>query len=68
MIITENVVISNNHFNCRKDIEMTRFTAIFYAFIDRHYWNDIHRGVSYAETDMQVGESKRRVPFIIILS
>ena len=43
---------------------MVRFTAIPYASIDRRDWNDIRRWVSYAETEMQVGESKRRVPFL----
>jgi hypothetical protein len=64
MVITENAVTSNHYFYRKEDIEMARFTAIPYAFIDRRDWNDIRRGVSYAETEMQVGESKRRVPFL----
>jgi len=64
MLIPENAVTSNHYLNRKEDIEMTRFTAISYAFIDRHDWNDIRRGISYAETEMQIGESKRHVPFL----
>jgi len=64
MVITENAVTSNQYFYRKKDIEMARSTAIPYAFIDRRNWNDICRGVSYAEIEMQFGESKRRIPYL----
>jgi hypothetical protein len=38
--------------------------AIPYAFLDRRDWNDIRRGVTFPETEMQVGESKHRIPFL----
>ena len=48
VILTENAVTPNHYFYRKEDIEMARFTAIPYAFIDRRDWNDICRGVSYA--------------------
>jgi len=44
---------------------MAKFTAVPYAFLDRRDWNDIRRGVTFAETEMQVGESKRRIPLFL---
>ena len=64
MVTPENAVTSNHYLHQKADIEMARFTAIPFAFLDRRDWNDIRRGVTDAETEMQVGESKRRIPFL----
>ena len=64
MVILENTVTSNNYLHQKADIEMVRFTALPYAFLDRRDRNDIRRGTPIAETEMQVEELKRHIPFV----
>ena len=64
IVITENDVILNHYFNREEDVKRARFTTVPNAFINRCDWIKIHGGVPYAETKMQVGESKRHVPFL----
>ena len=66
MVISETAITSNHYLDSHADIQRVRFTAIPFAFLDRRDWNDIRRGVTSAETEMQVGESKRRIPFLIL--
>ena len=64
MVISETAITSNHYLDNHADIQRVRFTAIPFAFLDRRDWNDIRRGVTSAETEMKVGESKRRIPFL----
>ena len=63
MVISETAITSNHYLDSHTDIQRVRFTVIPSAFLDRRDWNDIRRGVTSAETEMKVGESKRRIPF-----
>ena len=64
MLISETAITSNHYLDSHTDIQRVRFTVIPSAFLDRRDWNDIRRGVTSAETEMHVGESKRRIPFL----
>ena len=64
MVISETAITSNHYLDNHADIQRVRFTAIPFAFLDRRDWNDIRRGVTSAETEMKVGGTKRRIPFL----
>jgi len=47
-----------------ENIKTVRFITIPYVFTDRHDWNDICRGVTFAETKMKVEEANCHISFL----
>jgi hypothetical protein len=43
--------------------KQTLFTAIPFAFLQRDDWEDLSRGLTWSETEVSVGESKRLITY-----